>query len=100
MAKALFSFKVDNDGRVRVAHVFFAASQPAADAELQQHAATCPQFGPAYRADKTIEFAREIPTLPPADGDALEEWLDDWTTEEAATDIIDMEPDDDDGDDE
>ena len=89
MAIALISFKVDPDGKVRVAHIFFAASQAAAEAELRQHADVCPKFGPAWRGNQTIEFAREIPELPPADGDDLEEWLDELLAVDDADDAED-----------
>jgi hypothetical protein len=95
MATAVFSFKVDPDGKVRVLHVFFAPSKHTADAELHQHVAVCPKYGPAYRADETIEFSREIEDLPPADGDDLEEWLDALIagdTGEAEDDPIEMVP--------
>jgi hypothetical protein len=94
MATALISFKRDSDGRVRVAHIFFASSKSAAEAELAEHATICPKFGPAYRADQTIEFVREIAELPPADGDELEEWLADLLCDEEDDDhhVIDMEP--------
>jgi hypothetical protein len=98
MATAVFSFKVDPDGKVRVLHVFFAAAKHAADAELHQHVAVCPKYGPAYRADETIEFSREIEELPPADGDALEEWLDELLAtegDEADDEPIDMVPEED-----
>lgn len=96
MPTAVFSFKVDEDKRVRVLHVFFAPSKHAADAELAGHAQVCPKFGPAFRSDQTIEFAREIAELPPADGDDLEEWLDQYFLDEpgeAEDEPIDMLPD-------
>jgi hypothetical protein len=76
MPIALFSFKKDSDGQVRIAHVFFAGTRQAAETALRQHAGGCPDFGPAFRAKETIEYVREIPDLPPGDGDELEEWLD------------------------
>jgi hypothetical protein len=87
MPTAVFSFKVDADGQVRLAHVFFASSKATAEAEMRGHAEICPKYGPALRTNQTIEFAREIPELPPADGDDLEEWLDDCFG------VIEMEPD-------
>ncbi len=93
MSIALFSFKVDPDGRVRIAHVFFGPTKSAVEAELLQHAEVCPKFGPAYKANQTIEYAREIVDLPPSDGDELEEWLDELlgeSEEEAEDDVIDV----------
>jgi hypothetical protein len=95
MPTAIFSFKVDADGRVRIAHVFFAQSKTSAESEMRGHAEICPKYGPALRANQTIEFAREIEEMPPADGDDLEEWLDEifGEADEAEGDVIEMEPD-------
>jgi hypothetical protein len=92
MPTAVFSFKIDPDGSVSVGHIFFGATKTAADAALRQHAEICPKFGPAFRTNQTIEYAREIDSLPPADGDALEEWLDEILAgaEDAEDDTIDM----------
>lgn len=94
MATAVFSFKVDADGKVTIAHVFFGATKAAAEAEMRQHAEICPKYGPAWRTNQTIEFAREIDALPPADGDELEEWLDEifGEADEAEEEPIEMEP--------
>jgi len=94
MATAVFSFKVDPDGKVTIAHVFFGATKTAAESEMRQHAEICPKYGPAFRANQTIEFAREIDVLPPADGDELEEWLDALidNDEDAEDEPIEMEP--------
>jgi hypothetical protein len=94
MPAALFSFKVDSDGHVRIAHVFFASTKAAAEAEMRGHAEICPKFGPALRTNQTIEYVREIPNLPPADGDDLEEWVDEifGEADEAEDEVIEMEP--------
>lgn len=95
MPIAVFSFKLDPDRQVRVLHVFFAESKTTADNELQAHAQGCPSFGPAFRSDETVEFAREIEEMPPADPDELEEWLDELLSEEledAEDEPIDMVP--------
>jgi hypothetical protein len=93
MATAVFSFKVDADGKVTMAHVFFGSTKHAAEAEMRGHAEICPKYGPAFRANETIEFAREIDALPPADGDELEEWLDAvfGEADEAEDEVIEME---------
>lgn len=92
MPIALFSFKTDSDGKVRMAHIFFGATKAQAEQQLKEHADICPKFGPAFRADETTEFAREIAELPPADGDELEEWLDDLVElAEDEDDVIDVE---------
>jgi len=94
MPTAIFSFKIEPDGGVSIAHVFFGATKAAAEAALRQHAEICPKYGPAWRSNQTIEFAREVAELPPADGDELEEWLDDifGEADEAEDEPIEMEP--------
>lgn len=91
---AVFSFKIEPDGSVAIAHVFFGATKAAAEALMRHHAEICPKYGPAFRGGETIEFAREITQLPPADGDELEEWLDSLidNEEDAEDEPIDMEP--------
>jgi hypothetical protein len=94
MATAVFSFKVDADGKVTIAHVFFGATKTAAEAGMRHHAEICPKYGPAFRSGETIEFAREIAELPPADGDDLEDWLDEMIAgdgDDAEDDPIEME---------
>ena len=94
MPTAIFSFKVDDDGKVSMAHVFFGATKHAAESAMRGHAEICPKYGPAWRSNQTIEFAREVAELPPADGDELEEWLDDifGEADEAEDEPIEMEP--------
>ena len=75
MPTLLLSFKIDADSQVRVLHGFFAPTKREAEAALQAHADACPKFGPAYRADETVEFPIEIDELPDGDGDAIEQWL-------------------------
>ena len=94
MPTAIFSFKIEPDGTIAIAHVFFGATKTAAEAAMRQHAEICPKYGPAWRTNQTIEFAREINAMPPADGDDLEEWLDELMGEsdEAEDEPIEMEP--------
>jgi hypothetical protein len=95
MPTAVFSFKIEPGGHVSIAHVFFGATKAAAEAELRQHAEICPKYGPAWRSNQTIEFAREIAEMPPADGDDLEAWLDELLAgeaDEAEDEPIDMVP--------
>ncbi len=94
MPTALFSFKRLANGRVMF-HGFLAPSQTAAEADMKAHAEGCPDFGPAFRADQTIEIPQEVETLPEFDGDDLEEWLEQFFGEsEDDGDVIDMEPED------
>jgi hypothetical protein len=91
MPTALFSFKKLANGRIMF-HGFLAPSQPAAEADMKAHAEGCPDFGPAFRAGDTIEFDREVESLPSFDGDEIEEWLDELLGEESEGDVIDMAP--------
>lgn len=75
MATALYSFKVDDDGKVRVGHVFFGATEAAARKTLEEHAEACPKFGPAHRAGDTIELTEELDAPPTADEESLKEFL-------------------------
>lgn len=75
MSWALHSFKVDHDGKIRVAHTFYGETEHEATSHLHGHADICPKFGPAYKANETIEILVEIDELPEADEDSLREFL-------------------------
>jgi hypothetical protein len=79
MATALFSFKLNDGGKITVAHIFFGQTDAEAAAALKGHAAICPQYGPAHRAGETVEIPVEVSELPPDGGDEEElgAWLDD-----------------------
>lgn len=80
-----YSFRETADGIMF--HGFMAPNAGRAEKMELAHAAICPQFGPALKAEETIEIDLEIDELPTFDEDSLEEFLD-------------IEPeDDDDGDD-
>jgi len=76
MATALYSFKVDDDGKVRIGHVFFGANEAGARKVLEEHAEICPKFGPAHRRGDTIELSEELEELPEANEESLKEFLD------------------------
>jgi hypothetical protein len=76
MATALYSFKVDDDGKVRIGHIFFGATEAAARKVLEEHAEICPKFGPAHRRGDTIEVTEELYALPEANEESLSEFLD------------------------
>lgn len=76
MPTALFSFKVDSDEKIRVAHIFFGVTLTAAKTALAEHAAICPKFGPAHRAEETVDIDVEIDDLPAGDEEEIGEWLD------------------------
>jgi hypothetical protein len=93
MATVLFSFKKLSNGRVMF-HGTMADTKATAEADLKTHASGCPDFGPAFRANETIEFAREVAYLPAFDGYAIEDWLDEELgvpEEDAEDDVIDVD---------
>jgi hypothetical protein len=93
MPIVLFSFKQLADGAIMF-HGFMRPAKGRAEADLKAHAGGCPDFGPAFRANETIEFAREVESLPSFDGDAIEEWLEEFFGEdEVEDDVIDLVPD-------
>jgi len=91
MPTVLFSFKRLANGRIMF-HGTMAATKGQAESDLATHAGGCPDFGPAFRANQTIEFARAVETLPNFDGDELEAWLDELlgSAEESEDDVIDV----------
>jgi hypothetical protein len=97
MPTALYSFKLDKDGKIRVAHVFFGDSEAEAEANLTAHAGICPKFGPAFQNKETVEIPVEIEDLPEGDEEALQEWLDDLLDLEDAEEEDDEPEDDDEG---
>src|ERR1700675_3154233 len=93
MATALFSFKLNEGGKITVAHIFFGDTDAEAAAALKAHAAICPKFGPAHRAGKTVEIPVEVSELPPDGGDEEElgAWLDELMELEEDEDAVDEE---------
>jgi hypothetical protein len=75
MAHAIYSFKVDSDGEIRVGHIFFGKTEEEAEDNLKKHAEACPKFGPAYRNDQTIDIGVELEALPAPDVSDLEEFI-------------------------
>lgn len=67
MAIALHSYKIDDDGEIRVCHTFYGDTLAEAEKVLADHAEICPKYGPAYKADDTIEVVDEIEDLPTTD---------------------------------
>jgi hypothetical protein len=92
MAVALHSFKMDDDGQIRVRHTFYADTEEEADALLEAHAEVCPKFGPAVRGDRTVQVVEEIENLPTPDT------VDDFANDALAAFDEDDEKDDDDED--
>jgi hypothetical protein len=75
MPSAIYSFKVDPDGEIRIGHIFFGKDDDEAWANLESHAEVCPKFGPAYQASETIEVETEIDAIPDADVEDLEDFI-------------------------
>lgn len=76
MPIALYSAKIDHDGRVRVIHIFLAPNEAEAEKLKDKHAGGCAAYGPAVKADETIDIPVEVDELPEADEQSLEEFLD------------------------
>lgn len=76
MPIALYSAKIDGDGRVRVIHIFLASNEGEARKQLEQHAAGCAKFGPAVKEGNTIDIVADVDQLPEADEDSISEFLD------------------------
>jgi hypothetical protein len=55
MAYALQVDKLDDDGTIRVRHVFFGETKDDCRALRDQHAHGCQAFGPALRNDDVLE---------------------------------------------
>jgi hypothetical protein len=75
MPIALYSAKVDHDGRVRVIHCFLAPNEEEAEKLQEKHAEGCRAYGPAVDAEETIDIPVEVDTLPEASEASLEEFL-------------------------
>jgi hypothetical protein len=73
MPTLILSFKKDDRS---MAHVFFGAGKSAAEAAMHGHAEICPKYGPAFRAQETVEYLHEIDELPPTNVDELAQWVD------------------------
>jgi hypothetical protein len=96
MPTLILSFKKDDRNMV---HVFFGQSKSAAEAAMHGHAEICPKYGPAFRAQETVEYLHEIDELPPANVDELAQWvvellagLQDAEGDEDDEDVIDVVP--------
>jgi len=75
MASAIYSFKVDPDGEIRIGHIFFGKNDEEAWSNLEAHADVCPKYGPAYQASETIEIETSIDGIPDADVEDLEAFI-------------------------
>jgi hypothetical protein len=94
MPTIVFSFKPPLADGTLLVHLAISPSKSRADAALQGHADVCPQYGPLFNADKTIEFEREVDEIPTFDGDSLEEWIAELLgeNEDEDDDVIDAVP--------
>lgn len=56
--------KLEDDGTIRVRHVFFADTVDECEELRDQHGAGCAAFGPALERETVIEEVEEIDELP------------------------------------
>jgi hypothetical protein len=74
MAFALHVDKLEDDGTIRVRHIFYGETREDCERERDAHGAGCAAFGPALRADRTIEEFEDIDEIPEwEDGDEEDE---------------------------
>jgi len=71
MPVALHSFKIDDDGEIRVCHTFYGGTELEAKGFQKDHARDCPHYGPALAQGKTIDIVEEIDELPEPDEASL-----------------------------
>jgi len=74
--KAIYSAKVDDDGRVRVIHIFLGPNEQECEKLQEKHAKGCLSYGPALEAEKTIDIVADVDKLPEADEDSISDFLD------------------------
>jgi len=91
MPTLLLSFKRLSDSRILI-HGVLAPNDTAAEKELEGHARACPQFGPAFKAQQTIEQTIEIDTIPVFDEESIGEWVDEMFGLEGGEEDEDEEP--------
>jgi hypothetical protein len=75
MPKAIYSAKVDDDGRVRVIHIFLGPNLQECEKLQKKHADGCTAYGPAVAAEKTIDIEADVDVLPEADEEDLDDFL-------------------------
>lgn len=75
MPVALHSFKVDDDGEVRICHTFYGKNSAQALQAQRDHAKDCPHYGPALKKGDTIDIEEEIDLMPMADEEELVDFL-------------------------
>lgn len=56
MAVKLSSYKIDEDGHIRVVHIFFGATEEDCEQLQEQHADGCMAYGPALDDGDTIDI--------------------------------------------
>lgn len=93
MGVALHSYKLDSDGKIRVRHTFYAATEADAENLKTMHAGGCKAYGPAVQREETIDVI-VLDVKPPTEEDA-DEYDGDIAgeDEEAETDLEDEEDD-------
>jgi hypothetical protein len=98
MPKAIYSAKVEEDGRVRVIHIFLGPNEQECEKLLEKHAKGCLAYGPAVEKEKTIDIVADVDELPEADEQSLEEFLqldgdDEDEEEDGEEETVTAEPD-------
>lgn len=64
MAYALTVDKLEDDGTIRVRHVFYGETERECEELRDQHGAGCAAFGPALERETVIEEFEEIDEIP------------------------------------
>ena len=64
MAFSLTVDKLEDDGTIRVRHIFFGDTEEECEALRDAHGAGCAAFGPALELDEVIEEVEEIDEIP------------------------------------
>jgi len=76
MPTLLLSFKRNSDSEILI-HGALAPNETRSEKMMEQHASDCPKFGPAFRADETIQVLVDVDEIPDFDQESIEDWLDD-----------------------
>lgn len=64
MAYALTVDKLEDDGTIKVRHIFYGETEDDVYHERDQHADGCKAFGPALKDDRVIETIEEVDEMP------------------------------------
>jgi hypothetical protein len=76
MPTLLLSFKRNSDSEILI-HGTLAPNEARSETMMKEHANICPKFGPARKAEETIEVAIDVDDIPAFDEDEIQAWVDD-----------------------